>query len=263
MLSDFGQRDSYVAQMKAVILSRSPSTTIVDISHEIERHNIRQGLFVLASVTPYFPSGTIYLAVVDPGVGGSRRSLLLETERSKFVGPDNGLLALAAEKEGIINAYELDESRYPTKKISSTFHGRDIFAVAVGDIASGANSSDIASQISDYVKPMITIPKIRSNQIFATALYIDSFGNIVTNISREVLQRYKIDFGRKMKIDVKTIIKEIDFCKTYSDVASGQLLATIGGHGYLELAINQGNAAEHINLETGDNLLVQIVGLSE
>ncbi len=89
ILSDFGLRDSYVAQMKAVILSRSPSTTIVDISHGIERHNIDQGMFVLASVTPYFPSGTIYLAVVDPGVGGSRRSLLLETERSKFVGPDN------------------------------------------------------------------------------------------------------------------------------------------------------------------------------
>jgi S-adenosylmethionine hydrolase len=248
--------------MKAVILSRSPSTTIVDISHEIERHNIRQGMFVLASVTPYFPPGTIYLAVVDPGVGGPRRSLLLETQRSKFVGPDNGLLALAAENEGIINAYELDESRYSANRISSTFHGRDIFAVAVGDIASGTKPSDIASKISDYVKPIITKPQIRSNKIDATALYIDCFGNIVTNVSREILQRYKIDFGRKMKITVKTITKEIVFCKTYSDVALGQLLATIGGHGYLELAINQGNAAEHINLKTGDIFLIQIVGLS-
>ncbi|MCK5627590.1 MAG: SAM-dependent chlorinase/fluorinase [Candidatus Bathyarchaeia archaeon] len=262
ILSDFGLRDSYVAQMKAVILSRSPSTTIVDISHGIERHNIDQGMFVLASVTPYFPSGTIYLAVVDPGVGGSRRSLLLETERSKFVGPDNGLLVLAAEKEGIVNVYELDESRYHINKFSSTFHGRDIFAVAVGDIASGNAPSDIASQISDYVKPMIIKPKIRSNQIDAIALHIDYFGNVVTNISQRILQRYKIDFGCKMKIKVKAITKEIDFCKTYSDVASGQLLATIGGHGYLELSINQGNAAEHIDLKNGDKLLVQIVGLS-
>jgi S-adenosylmethionine hydrolase len=260
--SDFGLRDSYVAQMKAVILSRSPSTTIVDISHGIERHNIDQGMFVLASVTPYFPSGTIYLAVVDPGVGGSRRSLLLETERSKFVGPDNGLLVLAAEKEGIVNVYELDESRYHINKFSSTFHGRDIFAVAVGDIASGNAPSDVASQISDYVKPMIIEPKIRSNQIDAIALHIDYFGNVVTNISQRILQRYKIDFGYKMKIKVKAITKEIDFCKTYSDVASGQLLATIGGHGYLELSINQGNAAEHIDLKNGDKLLVQIVGLS-
>jgi S-adenosylmethionine hydrolase len=113
ILSDFGLRDSYVAQMKAVILSRSPSTTIVDISHEIERHDVDQGMFVLASVTPYFPSGTIYLAVVDPGVGGSRRSLLLETERSKFVGPDNGLLVLAAEKEGIVNAYSTENQTKP------------------------------------------------------------------------------------------------------------------------------------------------------
>jgi S-adenosylmethionine hydrolase len=262
ILSDFGLRDSYVAQMKAVILSRSPSTTIVDISHEIERHNVDQGMFVLASVTPYFPSGTIYLAVVDPGVGSSRRSLLLETERSKFVGPDNGLLALAAEKEGIVNAYELDESRYPANKLSSTFHGRDIFAVAVGDIASGNTPSDIASQISDYVKPIIIKPKIRSNHIDAIALYIDYFGNIVTNINQRVLQRYKIDFGCKMKIKIKAITQEIDFCKTYSDVASGQLLATIGGHGFLELSINQGNAAEYIDLKTGDKLLVQIVGLS-
>ncbi|WP_455368455.1 SAM hydrolase/SAM-dependent halogenase family protein [[Eubacterium] cellulosolvens] len=262
ILSDFGLRDSYVAQMKAVILSRNPSTIIVDISHEIERHNVRQGMFVLASATPYFPSGTIFLAVVDPGVGGLRKSILLETERSKFIGPDNGLLALAAEKEGIINAYELDKSRYLTNKISSTFHGRDVFASAVGDIARGTNLSNIASKISEYVKPMITKPKIRSNQIYATALHIDYFGNIVTNISHEVLHKCRIEFGYKMKIQFKAVAKELDFCKTYSDVASGQLLATIGGHGYLELAINQGNAAEQIDLKTGDKLLVQIVGLS-
>ena len=262
ILSDFGLHDSYVAQMKAVILSKNPSTTIVDISHEIEKYDILQGMFVLASATPYFPSGTIYLGVVDPGVGGSRKSLLMETKKSKFVGPDNGLLVLAAEKEGIRNVYELDKSRYPINKISSTFHGRDVFASAVGDIASGISALKIASKIAKYVKPMIAKPKIQSNQIDAKVLHIDHFGNIVTNISQDFLHRYQIAFGCKLKIKINEFTKKLDFCKTYSDVTSGQLLVTIGGHGYLELAINQGNAAEYLNLKTEDNLLLQIVGLS-
>ena len=120
----------------------------------------------------------------------------------------------------------------------------------------------IASKIAKYVKPMIAKPKIQSNQIDAKVLHIDHFGNIVTNISQDFLHRYQIAFGCKLKIKINEFTKKLDFCKTYSDVTSGQLLVTIGGHGYLELAINQGNAAEYLNLKTEDNLLLQIVGLS-
>ncbi|RLE51072.1 MAG: hypothetical protein DRJ21_00870, partial [Candidatus Methanomethylicota archaeon] len=130
ILTDFGLRDPYVAIMKGVILSIAPHVKIIDITHEVEKFNVKQGAFILASVVRYFPRNTIYLCVVDPGVGTKRRPIIVETNRSTFVGPDNGILMLAAHSEGILRVIEIRNPKYMLKGRSSTFHGRDIFAPA-------------------------------------------------------------------------------------------------------------------------------------
>ncbi len=127
LLSDFGNRDQYVSEMKGTILNLCPSTTVVDISHEIEKFNIRLGAFVLAAASTYFPTGTIHVAVIDPGVGGQRRDLLIETERAVYIGPDNGTLLPAALRDGIKETYSIENRQFMRSTVSSTFHGRDVF----------------------------------------------------------------------------------------------------------------------------------------
>ena len=262
LLSDFGLKDAYVAQMKAVILSLSPSAAIVDISHEIARHNVHEGMFVLASAAPYFPSGTIFLAVVDPEVGGSRRPLLLETGKSKFVGPDNGILALAAEKEGVVRAYHLTESMYFAGEISPTFHGRDIFAHVIGHLANGISPILMGQPVSDYVRLKISEARLEGGAIRGKAAHIDCFGNVVTSIHPELLERGGFKFGERLKIRINGKMRDILLCRTYSDVASGELLATVGGHGLLELAVNQGDAAKLTGVQVGTPIIIQRAGLS-
>jgi S-adenosylmethionine hydrolase len=259
ILSDFGLKDSYVAQMKAVILSISPSANIVDISHEIDRHNVQQGMFVLASATPYFPKDTIYLAVVDPGVGGPRRPLLLETRRSRFIGPDNGLLALAAEREDITAAYHLIESQYFAKRVSSTFHGRDVFAHVAGHLANGVSPSLLGQPVSDYTKPQIPTPRLDNDRIIGTAIHIDGFGNVVTNIDRQLLDRKGIGAGSFMRLEINNQVREVSFCSAYADVESGELLAVVGGHGFLEIAVNRGDASRFLEARVESPITIQRV----
>ncbi len=130
LTSDFGLKDPYVAEMKGVILTINPNATLVDITHEIEKFNVRAAAFALASAAPYFPDGTVHLAVVDPGVGTDRRAIVIQTKKGFFVGPDNGVLVLAAQSQGIEHMYQLSNPKFMMPKVSSTFHGRDIFAPA-------------------------------------------------------------------------------------------------------------------------------------
>lgn len=137
LTSDFGLKDPYAAEMKAAILSICPSAVTVDVTHLVDKFNVRAGAFMLASAAPYFPAGTIHVAVVDPGVGTQRRPIMIETEHSFFVGPDNGLLILAAEAQGIKRMWHIESRRFMLPHVSSTFHGRDIFAPAAAYLANG------------------------------------------------------------------------------------------------------------------------------
>ncbi|MGQ9543737.1 MAG: SAM hydrolase/SAM-dependent halogenase family protein [Candidatus Bathyarchaeia archaeon] len=251
LLSDFGVRDSYVAQMKGVILTLSPSTFIVDISHEVERHNVREGMLLLASATPYFPEGTIYVAVVDPGVGGSRRPILIETRKGRYVGPDNGLLTLAAERDGLVKAYHLTESKYFASKVSPTFHGRDIFAYVAGYLAKGVEPSNFGHPITDYVKPDIPEVASRDGEITGSILYIDRFGNMVSNITYDVLEREGMRYGDKVEVEIGGRSFLAPLCKAYAEVPPGNLLTLIGSHNFLELAVNMGDAAKTLNVKVG------------
>ena len=153
LTSDFGLKDPYVAEMKGVILTINPNATIIDITHDVEKFDIRMGAFMLASAAPYFPKGTVHLAVVDPGVGTERRAILVQTKQGFFVGPDNGVLMLAAKNQGIEHIYELSNPKFMLPKVSATFHGRDIFAPAAAYLDIGVKPAEFGPEITDAVMP--------------------------------------------------------------------------------------------------------------
>jgi len=257
LLSDFGLKDPYVAEMKAVILSICPQARLVDISHEVEKFNIRMGAFVLASATPYFPKDTIHVAVVDPGVGTKRRAILVEANDAFFVGPDNGLLMLAAERHGIRHVYEITNRRYMLSRVSRTFHGRDMFAPAAAHLAKGGcKPSDFGSEIHDYVVPKFAKPRLTKKALLGEVLHIDDFGNIVTNISKAEFEKTGKREGATFHFRLRDRIVKLRFCSTYGEAAVGKSLALIGSHDFLEISTNQRNASKKFGARVGDTVAV-------
>jgi len=257
LLSDFGLKDPYVAEMKAVILSLCPQARLVDISHDIEKFNVRMGAFVLASAASYFPKGAIHVAVVDPGVGTKRRAILVEARRAFFVGPDNGLLMLAAEKMGIKHVYNVTNRRFMLSRVSHTFHGRDIFASVAAHLANGYKPSDFGSEIKDYIVPKFVKPRLTKKALLGEVLHIDDFGNTVTNISRAELEKTGIREGAMLRFRLrdKEIVK-LKFCSTYGEVPVGKSLALIGSHDFLEISTNKGSASKKFGVRVGDAVAV-------
>ena len=250
LTSDFGSRDPYVAEMKAVILSICPDAVIVDISHEIEKFNIRIGAFMLASAVPYFPKDTVHVAVVDPDVGTERRSILVQTQRGFFVGPDNGLLILAAEKQGIISIHEITNPKLMLSSVSCTFHGRDVFAPAAAHLANEVPPSDFGPEIRDVVKPKFRKVKISKGALIGEVLHVDGFGNVITNVNEKYMTQ--LHSGAWITAELPNRNLRLKFGKTYAEAQPKEALALIGSHGYVELAINQGNAAGTFHAKAGD-----------
>jgi len=256
LLSDFGLKDPYVAEMKAVILSINPQARIVDITHEIEKFNIRMGAFVLASATPHFPAGTIHVAVVDPGVGTKRRPIIVETKRNFYVGPDNGLLMLAAQKEGISHVYHVNNPQYMLPRVSRTFHGRDIFAPVAAHLARGRPPSEFGPEIQDYAFPEFAKAHVRKGELLGEVLHIDDFGNIVSNISAENLEKMDIYEGCSLRVKLNSKTLTLKLCSAYGEVAAKTPLAIIGSSDFLEVSVNQGSASRMLKAKIGDPLRV-------
>jgi len=245
LLSDFGSRDTYVAEMKAVILGLCREATLVDITHEVERHNIRMGAYLLARAARIFPAGTAHLAVVDPGVGGGRRPILIEGKDAYFIGPDNGLLMPAAEEQGIRHVYKIERTPLLREQISNTFHGRDIFAPVAGHLAAGVRPSDFGPEIFDPKPAPFTEVEIGEGSLTGEVIHIDNFGNVVTNITPRHLGEVGVRPNSRMKVAVDGGgLEETQLLRTYSDVAPGSLLALVGSGGFLEFSVNQGDAAK-------------------
>lgn len=262
LLSDFGLSDPYVAEMKAVILSVCPEATIVDISHELRKFDIRMGAFVLASATPYFSCGTIHVAVVDPGVGTRRRPIIVETSRSFHVGPDNGLLMLSAQKEGVLHIYHIKNSQYTLPKISRTFHGRDVFSCAAAHLAKGISPSEFGPEIHDYMLPKFARPHMKEGRLFGEVVHVDDFGNVITNISIEDIEKVGIGEGHSLHVTLKDRTLTLKLCSAYGDVPALVPLAIIGSSDFLEVSINRGNASESFNVKIGDSVRVSPVSSS-
>jgi hypothetical protein len=252
LLSDFGGKDPYVAEMKAVILSINPQARIIDITHQIEKFDIRMGAYVLASAAPYFPPDTVHVAVVDPGVGTKRRSIIVETRRSLYVGPDNGLLMLAAYKEHITNVYTIDNPKYMLSDVSKTFHGRDIFAPAAAHLARGIRPSDFGPAIKEYMIPEFTKPHIKDGELQGEVLHIDDFGNIISNITLDELEKVGFPKGDSLIVRLGKKTVTIKFCSAYGEVPASTPLALIGSSNFLEVAVNQRSASEIFKTKVGE-----------
>lgn len=263
LVSDFGLKDHYVAEMKAVVLSICPEATLVDISHEIEKFDVRMGAFVLASATPYFPSGSVHVAVVDPGVGTSRRPIIIETKHSLYVGPDNGLLVLSAKKEGIRRVYHITNRRYMLPKISRTFHGRDVFSCAAAYLARGIYSSEFGPEIRDYSVPEFAEPRLEWGKMLGEILYIDGFGNLITNISAGDIEKLGVREGQFLQAKMENKTFKLRLCSAYGEVPVGSPLAIVGSSDFLELSVNQGSAAERFDVKAGDAVQVSPISESE
>jgi S-adenosylmethionine hydrolase len=252
LTSDFGLADSYVAQMKGVILNINPCSIIVDITHEINKFNIQTGAFMLASAAPFFPKGTVHVAIVDPGVGTKRRALLITTKQGYFIGPDNGLLLLAAKHQEITGVYEITNSKYLLADLSDTFHGRDVFAPVAAYLEKGVDSAEFGSKIDDPVKPDFIQVEHEKDNIICRVLYIDSFGNIITNLEKTWLPKgiLNIKFQNDDWFELK-------LKKTYGETKPNDTIALIGSHGFLEIAVNQGNAADMYHVKVGTRVALK------
>jgi S-adenosyl-L-methionine hydrolase (adenosine-forming) len=251
LTSDFGLKDPYVAEMKGVILTINPNAIIVDITHNIEKFNIGTAAFILASVASYFPKDTIHLAVVDPEVGSERRAIVIQTKHAFFVGPDNGVLMLAAQNQEIAHTYELLNPNLMLPKTSNTFHGRDIFAPVAAYIDKGVKPNEFGPEIRDPHLP--SFPKIkRSNyELTGEVLYIDSFGNVITNIKENDMIG-----SQKISLELNEISLNLKFGKAYAEAERKEPIILIGSYGFVEIAINQGNAAEKFRAKLGDKIRV-------
>jgi S-adenosylmethionine hydrolase len=251
LTSDFGLQDPYVAEMKGVILTINPKATIIDITHSVEKFNIRMGAFMLASAVPYFPKGTVHLAVVDPGVGTKRRAILIQTKLGFIVGPDNGVLMLAAQNQGIERIYVLANPKFMLPKASFTFHGRDIFAPATAHLDLDENPSEFGREIEDPVKPEFACVERSNDVLIGEVLHIDSFGNVITNISPR-----EIAHAKTINVKMQDFSLKLALGKTYAHAKLTEPMGVIGSHGFLEIALNQASAAQKFQVKAGDKVEV-------
>lgn len=253
LLSDFGP-GKYVAAMKGVILSLNPTATLVDLDHDIPPQNVREGAFVLASVVPYFPSA-IHLAVVDPGVGGPRKPLVIEGEKGVLVGPDNGLLLPAAASLGAFTAYELSNEAYRLPEVSDTFHGRDIFAPAAAHVSLGVRPSEMGERVPSPVELDFGEYEVTEEAVRGEILFEDRFGNLITNVPRGALPAWA-SFGGSYTLEAGET-HALPFVRSYTTHEPGQPLLTISSDGYLEIAVNWGHARETVGVGPGEPFVLR------
>ena len=257
LLTDFGYKDPYVGVMKGVIKSINPSAEIIDLTHEVRRQDVYQAAIILYVSTRYFPRNTVFVSVVDPGVGSSRRALLIKTRNYYFIGPDNGSLYPAAASDSIMSVYDISNSKYRLYRVSHTFHGRDIFAPIAAWLSLGIPPEILGEEIpvESIVKINIPEPEIIENKIVGKAIYIDIFGNIMTNIREELLTNI-IKYGNELHIGVNNKTITCKYVPSFSHVEEGETACYINSWGYFEIAINKGNAAEKYNAKIGDKITI-------
>ncbi len=233
LITDFGWKDGYVGAMKGVILSINPSCQIFDVAHEIEAHDVTGAALVLESVFPYFPPRSIFLVIVDPGVGGNRRGIVVKAGDKLLVGPDNGVFSLVLQSCAF-EAYEITEERYMLPKVSATFHGRDVFAPVAAHLTIGVRPEQVGPRLDPTELKFIPMPMPRKQgqETIGQVIYVDRFGNLITNLKQE-------DFrGEDVLIEVEG--EEIYGIKrTYQEGQPGEVIALWGSHGRLELAIRE------------------------
>lgn len=247
MITDFGTEDGYVGAMKGRIKGAMPGVDVIDISHEIDPYNIRQGAFCLHNSYPFFPDKTVFMVVVDPGVGTHRRGIVLKSSQHWFVGPDNGVFSFVYQREGV-QVFEINLDAV-ADHIAPTFHGRDVFAPVAARLAAGESMGDLLRPAGDPVS-FLSEPRRLSEREFALEiLHVDHFGNLILNFHRsdwETLD-HAADFTIQLKGVHLTGLRE-----TFGEADQGELLLTWDSTGYLQIAVNRGQAARRLGSVAGD-----------
>jgi S-adenosylmethionine hydrolase len=257
-LTDFGLEDDFVGTCHGVIAQIAPDARVIDVTHGIGAQAVLTGGLVLRATTPYMPVG-IHLAVVDPDVGGNRRAVAIATEGGRiFVGPDNGLLMLAADDLGITAAHEITNERYRLSNVSNTFHARDIFAPAAAHLAAGVAVGELGPAIEPTTLVRIDVPEpaIGRTQISTTVLVVDRFGNVSTNARREHLEALGIDEGDRVEIRLSLDRYYALVASTFADAPRGELIVFEDSYGFLSLAMSRGDAARLTGVAPGDEVRI-------
>jgi S-adenosyl-L-methionine hydrolase (adenosine-forming) len=253
LLTDFGSRDHYAGTMKGVALGICPDAALVDLTHEIPPHDVIAGAIELAASYRYFPAGTIFLVVVDPGVGSSRRGLAADVSGYRFVAPDNGVLTLVFRDNPPRRVVELTERKYARPTVSRTFEGRDRFAPAAAWLAKGVDLSALGRPVTTWQTAALPEPVVSPSRIAGEVWRVDRFGNLITNIDRAAVSRLAPD----KPLSITAGNHAVDaLVSTYAEVASGGLCALFGSSDHLEVAINGGSAADRLQLGRGARVTI-------
>jgi S-adenosylmethionine hydrolase len=259
-LTDFGLQDDFVGTCHGVMARIAPDVRVIDVTHGIEPQAVMQGAIVLRNTVPYLPAG-VHLAVVDPGVGGSRRAIAVRAGDGRiFVGPDNGLLMLAADAAGTETAHELVDPRYRLADVSRTFHARDIFAPAAAHLANGVEISALGPAIDpvDLVRIDVPEPVVGRKQISTTVLVVDRFGNVATNAKREQVAALGVSAGDRVEIRLTLDRYYAVLADTFADAGPGELLLYEDSYGLMTLAISRGDAAGLTGVAAGSELRIAV-----
>ena len=255
LFTDFGTHDAYVAQLKGAILSLHPTVQLIDLTHEVGVFDVRTAAYLLDAAARYFPAGTIFVAVVDPGVGTARRPLLLATQADKcYVGPDNGLFTRVLARERLKAAYVLTQSAYFLPQVSATFHGRDIFGPVAAHLARGVEPAQFGPQIEDIVQLPYTQPQRLGETISGEILHLDHFGNIATNIPAALCTDCVP--GQMVTCTVADHTQVMPFVETYGAGPQDHLVCLINSNGEFEIALPYGAAAAQLGVKVGERVVV-------
>jgi len=248
LLTDFGTRDYFVAAMKGVILSINSEAVIVDITHDVRPQDVREAAFTLRACYRDFPPGTIFVAVVDPGVGSARRAIVAEAGGYYFLAPDNGLLSCVTS-DATVRVFEITNREFLSKTVSTTFHGRDIFAPAAAHLSRGASPAEFGPETTDYVCVFERKPAVSDRGIEGEVIHIDRFGNVITNLTPDDLPA-----GFILNINGRTIDAHREF---YLEAEEGEIFSIWGSAGYLEISVRNSSAKDVLGAQTGQRVSVK------
>jgi S-adenosylmethionine hydrolase len=256
LFTDFGTRDAYVAQLKGAILSIHPTAQLVDLTHEVSAFDVHAAAYLLDASARYFPARTIFVAVVDPGVGTTRCPVLLVTQAEKFyVGPDNGLFTRVIEREGLQTAYMLTQTAYFLPQVSSTFHGRDLFGPVAAHLARGVEPDHFGPHLVELVRLQYAQPQRMEETVSGEIIHVDHYGNIATNIPSEMLTH--LVPGQWLTLTLAERTQVLPFVETYGAGSQEQLVCLINSNDVCEIALPRGNAAACLAAQVGDRVVLK------
>lgn len=259
-MTDWGTRDWYVGAVRGVALSIFPEAALVDITHEVPPFEMLEGAATLWFASREFPSGTIFVCVVDPGVGTERRPIVVQTLDNRFfIAPDNGLLTYVMGDYGVKAVYHITNPDFMRHPVSYTFHGRDIFTPTAAYLASGRKVHEVGPEITDYITFEYNAAWVQEGEIHGEIMNIDLYGNLRTNVSHRMSDEFGLTFGTMIRVTIEGVSVEMPVVHTYGDVPQGEFLAYNTSTDLLAFAINWGNAAEHFGASIGSEVLIELI----